>query len=257
MVVKQAFSCDTDDCIHFDPQEEECGKGSVIIQDGCCCDYEKNRAAEKYYKVLGRFSTEYIQLSVHLDKHRLEDIACKYLSDLTGREITAFYDRREYYHWGLNIADTPLSNEELEKLFNAVGADDFDRDSNDFGEYPIMEINQGLAEKIMSDELPFVMSSSHADNEGVWFFGPPENKQVNILVTYPETDLVADCFRFTLKDGTNGDDLISYFHAALSELIGDVESDRLSRVDDIVARVVKKIGCKVSGISMSYEAEIM
>lgn len=43
MVLKQTFSCDTDDCMHFDPQEEDCGKGSIKIQDGCCCDYEMKR----------------------------------------------------------------------------------------------------------------------------------------------------------------------------------------------------------------------
>lgn len=41
MVIKQALYCDTDDCMYFNKQEEGCGKGSVTIQEGSCCDYEK------------------------------------------------------------------------------------------------------------------------------------------------------------------------------------------------------------------------
>jgi len=43
MIIKQAFSCDTDDCIYFDAQEEDCGKGSITIQEGRCCDCEKRQ----------------------------------------------------------------------------------------------------------------------------------------------------------------------------------------------------------------------
>lgn len=54
MIIKQAIYCDTDDCIHFDKQEQGCGKGSITIQEGCCCDYEKLPAAsEKQPQVNG------------------------------------------------------------------------------------------------------------------------------------------------------------------------------------------------------------
>ena len=43
MIIKQAFSCDTDNCIYFDAQEEDCGKGSITIQEGRCCDCEKRQ----------------------------------------------------------------------------------------------------------------------------------------------------------------------------------------------------------------------
>jgi len=197
------------------------------------------------------------RMSVHLEKHRLQDTACKYLSDLTGREITAYYDRRDYYYWGFNIADTPLNKEEIEKLFLTVGADDFDRESNDFGEYPIMEINQGLAEKMLAGELPFIMSSSHADDEGVWFFGPLENQMVNILIRYPETDMEPDIFRFALNDGTSKEALISYLHEAIRAIPKDEYDDRLSRLDAIIAYVTRKTGCKGNCLSTDYEVEIL
>jgi len=195
--------------------------------------------------------------SVHLERHRLQNAACKHLSNLTGREITAYYDRRDYYYWGFNIADTPLNKEEIEKLFLTVGADDFDRESNDFGEYPIMEINQGLAEKMLAGELPFIMSSSHADDEGVWFFGPLENQMVNILIRYPETDMEPDIFRFALNDGTSKEALISYLHEAIRAIPKDEYDDRLSRLDAIIAYVTRKTGCKGNCLSTDYEVEIL
>jgi len=200
------------------------------------------------------------RMSVHLEKHRLQDTACRYLSDLAGREITAYYDRRDYYHWGFNIADTPLSKEEIEKLFLTAGADDFDRDSNDFGDYPIMEINQGLAEKMLAGELPFTMFSSHADDEGVWFFGPPEAQQVNILVTYPETDMEPDIIRFSLKEGVSENDLTNCFWDTLEEVeneAGADERDRLSMLDAVIERVTGKTGCKAAGLPITLFAGII
>lgn len=46
MVLRQNFSCDTEDCIHWDTANEECKKGCIKIQDGCCCDYEKKLIEE-------------------------------------------------------------------------------------------------------------------------------------------------------------------------------------------------------------------
>lgn len=203
-----------------------------------------------------------VRYSVHLEMKQLEAAAHKYLSSFFDREIKAYYDRREYYHWGFNIADTPLSKEEIEQLFLAAGADAFDRDSNDFGEYPIMEINQGLAEKMLATELPFIMDESHADDTGVWFFGPRGNEQVNILLYYPETDMESDIIRVLLKDGVSANDLTHSFWDAMEEVdtetgASNEDNDRLSKLDAVIERVSKKIGCKLSVHSITFSAGII
>lgn len=198
-----------------------------------------------------------VRLSVHIEWNELQKTASQKLSDLLGRDIIAESRRDEYYYWGFYILRTPLSKEEIEKLFAIMDADDYDRDSNDFGEYPITEINQGLAEKIMADELPFTPNHSHADDEGVWFFGPLENEQLNILVTYPETDMEPDVFSAILNSDTSKDTLQSCFDEAKRELADDDETDRLTRLDTILDRVTVKAGCKKIGLlPIAFEVEI-
>lgn len=196
------------------------------------------------------------RLSVHIGWDRLGELGCKYLSELLGREIYAESKREEYYYWGFNIDKTPLSKEEIEMLFLVTGADEHDRDSNDFGDYPIMEINQGLAEKMLAPALLFIMSSSHADDNGVWFFGPIESQMVSILMSYPETDMEPDIFRFALNGETTKEGLISCIQDAISELPEDDDADRLSRLDEVITRVTEKTGCKSKCFAIDYEAEI-
>lgn len=197
------------------------------------------------------------RLSVHVAWDKLQAIACKQLTALFGREMAAVNDRWEEYHWGFNIADTPLSCEEFEKLFLTVGADDFDRECNDFGEYPIREINQGLAEKMIASELSLTVVSSLADWGGVWFFGPSAEQQINILISYPETDETPDCFSFILESGTTKDSLISCFCEAMREFGDNEDTDRLTRLDDVIAHVIEGTGCKVSCLTMDFESEII
>lgn len=175
----------------------------------------------------------------------LEIIAAKLLNELVGREIAVSAEREDYYYWNLNIDRTPLSKKEIQDLFLIVSADDYDRESNEFGEYPVTEINQGLATKILARELPFIAASSHAVENGVWFFGPSEEKTANILVTYPETECFPDCLCFTLNDGIDRGDLLTYFHNVVAELPRCQSCDRLTHLDTVIDRVAEDTGCKV------------
>lgn len=183
--------------------------------------------------------------AIHIGWDDLEAIAFNLLNELVGREIAVSAEREDFCHWNLNIDKTPLSKKEIQELFLAAGADDYDRESNDFGEYPVTAINQGLATKILARELPFIAASSHAVENGVWFFGPSDEKTVNILVSYPETDCSPDCLCFTLNDGTDRSDLLTYFHNVLAELPRHQSDDRLTRLDTVIDRVTEDTGCRV------------
>jgi len=194
--------------------------------------------------------------SLHLEWNNLRELAENRLKELLGRDIIARNDRWENYHWGFNISDTPLTKDDMEKLFDVLGADDFDRDSNDFGEYPIMEINQGLAEKLLAGDLPFKMHSSLADEEGAWFFGPMESQRVKILVYYPATDLTPECLSFVTDDKTTKDDIFDAFDEALLIVDENEEDNRLTRRDNLIEIIEDKTGCKAVCTTFDYEGEI-
>jgi hypothetical protein len=196
---------------------------------------------------------------IHLEWSRLEDIACEKLSLCAERGINANYIRSEPYCWGLNIAGTPLNKNEIERLFAEYGADDFDRESNDIGEYPIMEINQGLAEKLMASELPFVLDRSLADNLGVWFFGAPCGEQVTVLVRYPEADMEPDIVRFSLNETTTKKELITCINRTVAGIRRrkTENDDRLSLLNFFMSHVTEKTGCIASVLYTDIEVEIM
>jgi len=195
--------------------------------------------------------------SLYLEWKEIRELAEKRLKELIGKDITALNDRWENYYWGFNISDTPLSKAEIEKLFTLLDADDYERDSTDFGDYPIMEINYGLAEKLLSEYLPFKLHSSHAGEEGVWFFGPMESQTVNILVHYPESDLTPDCLRFVTDDRTTREDIISAFHEAMLIVDKNEEDDRLAHFDRLIDIITEKTGLKAVKTSFDYEGEIL
>ena len=109
------------------------------------------------------------QQTVHFEWEELSDIFSELLSGLLGREIKAQSDREEYYYWLIRLFDTPITKDELGILFELADADDWDREQNDYGEYPIKELCQSLCSKLMGKLLPFVPRSTMADDEGVWF----------------------------------------------------------------------------------------
>ena len=113
--------------------------------------------------------TDTPQQVIHIEWEALSDIFSKMLSGLLGKKIKAQSGREEYYYWIIRLIDTPLIKEELETLFDLAGADEWDREQNDCGEFPILELCQGLCGKLMGKLLPFVPRSTMADSEGVWF----------------------------------------------------------------------------------------
>lgn len=109
------------------------------------------------------------QQALHINWGGLATTFNKLLSGLLNREIDAEPDREEYYYWRISLHNSPLAQVELETLLGLSGADELDREQNDYGEYPVMELCQSLCVKLVSKILPFVPMLTLADDGGVWF----------------------------------------------------------------------------------------
>ena len=109
--------------------------------------------------------------AIHIDWDDLSGIYSELLSAILGREIIAESDREEYYYWLIRLLDNPLEQGELETIFVSADAGELDREQNDFGDYPILELCQGLCDKLMDKLLPYRIDHVKADYEGVWFIG--------------------------------------------------------------------------------------
>jgi hypothetical protein len=129
------------------------------------------------------------QQSLFIEWGELSDIFSVLLSGLLNRKIETRAEREEYY-WLIDLYDTPLTWEELGILFTAANADEWDRDQNDFGDYPITELCQGLCNKLMKKLLPYGIDATTADDGGVRFIGSAET---SIVKTLPDgTELIAE-----------------------------------------------------------------
>jgi hypothetical protein len=118
------------------------------------------------------------QQAIHIEWEALSDTFTALLSSVLNRKIKAQSIRDEYYYWNISVCDTPINRDELDILFALAEADELDREQNDFGEYPIMELCQGLCNKLMDDLLPYRIDHTRADDEGVWFIGGADKASV-------------------------------------------------------------------------------
>jgi hypothetical protein len=110
------------------------------------------------------------QRAHHTEWEMLSGLFSDLLSQLLGREIFAEALREEYYYWKI-VLSAPLSPDELEKLFVIAQASGYDREQNEFEDFPITELSQELCSKIVDKLLPFDVAHTRADDEGVWFIG--------------------------------------------------------------------------------------
>ena len=112
------------------------------------------------------------------------------LSEMCSTLLTTFFGRSTPAQavgetncgsWSLKLLETALSREDLEVIFTALQADDYERDINDFGEYPVWELSQSLGQKLVSPMLPFVVEESHAADDGVWFTGSKAMYAITVI----------------------------------------------------------------------------
>ena len=114
------------------------------------------------------------QPAIHLGDILIDDYASALLSGIFGRKIYAEGKRTEFYYWSIKIRNEPISESELEKLYDIIGANEYDKtsQSNEIGnESYITELCQEISQKLFSKILPFEISVSFADDEGIWLIG--------------------------------------------------------------------------------------
>lgn len=136
--------------------------------------------------------------TIHLEWNDLRDISNELLHRLLKRKIPVDVERSDYYDWGFTLVHgASLSPKELKKLFSVIKADDWDKESNDFGEDQIQSLSQSLSRKLVSLLLPYPADASLADDEGVWFIGGTSAPQAGVKPDFPD-EMPKDETLFTL-----------------------------------------------------------
>jgi hypothetical protein len=108
--------------------------------------------------------------AIHIAWGDLDNIFTELLTMLLGRTIKINAKREEFYYWCTELSE-PISKEELETLFSIVEADELEQEQNEFDEYPLLELSEGLCKKLINKLLVFNLEHTRADDEGVWFIG--------------------------------------------------------------------------------------
>lgn len=184
------------------------------------------------------------------------------LSNLCSALLTGYFKRPVFVEavgeehsdgWSLKLGDTPLSKEELTALMDVLHADDYDRDANDFGEYPIWELSQTLGLRLVAATLPFTVEASHAADDGVWFTGRASANVARLLIQYPEADCLPDLLVVPVEDPATKEEVITAFRRAMRfEDAEVVESlpDRLTRLDLVIADMEIALNTRITAFSI-------
>ena len=184
------------------------------------------------------------------------------LSNLCSALLTGYFKRPVFAEatgdkhsdeWSLNLGDTPLSLEELTALMDELHADDFDREANDFGKYPIQELSQSLGRRLVAATLPFTVEASHAADDGVWFTGHAPANVARLLIQYPEADCLPDLLVVPVETPATKEDVITAFRRAMrfedAEVV-DSLPDRLTRLDLVIADMEIALNTRITAFSI-------
>lgn len=116
----------------------------------------------------GNPTPEPTQKAVHIEWDDLSGVFTVLLSDLLDRPVKAEAEREEYYYWKVTLSE-PITQDELELLFEHARASDADRDENLYGEdIPILELAENLCKRLVTRMLTFEPVMTRTDREGVW-----------------------------------------------------------------------------------------
>ena len=91
------------------------------------------------------------------------------LTKVLSRRIEADAAREYLQCWVLQLFMNPLTPDELEKVFDYAGADEWDREQNYYEDGKVMELCEALCGKIINKHLPFKLADKCQDEKGVWF----------------------------------------------------------------------------------------
>lgn len=207
-------------------------------------------------------SFDFLKHAANITPNQAHFCSWEGLSNLCSAMLTGYFKRPVFVGavgeehsdgWSLKLGDTPLSKEELTALMDVLHADDYDRDANDFGEYPIQELSQSLGRRLVAATLPFTVEASHAADDGVWFTGHASANVTRLLIQYPEADCLPDLLVVPVEGSATKEDVITAFRHAMR--FGDAEvaeslPDRLTRLDLVVADMEIALNTKITAYSV-------
>jgi len=112
--------------------------------------------------------------AVHIHYLSIDDYASELLSCVLERDIRAEGKREEFYYWSIEIRNGSITGDELEKLYDIIGANEHDKTFHSYEieeDGYITELCQVISQKLFSKIMPFEISVSFADDEGIWMLG--------------------------------------------------------------------------------------
>ena len=193
------------------------------------------------------------QQAVFLTWEQIQEICSGYVSQVIGREMKIWTNSDEPHlrEWGLYLeTKSALSKSEGEKLLDAAKADDYDRDVNNFGEYPIRELSSGLGLKMIDQSLGLSTEKSYPDDDGVWLF----QNHVPILymqVEYPEVDCTPDIVAIPLADNKSSAEILDFIEVNIKDIRNNLEDDdRMERFDRLIERMEERLNREISVFSV-------
>lgn len=207
-------------------------------------------------------SFDFLEHAANISPNQAHFCSWEGLSNLCSALLSGYFKRPVFVGavgeehsdgWSLKLGDTPLSNEELTALMDVLHADDYDRDANDFGEYPIQELSQSLGCRLVAETLPFTVEASHAADDGVWFTGHAPANVARLLVQYPEVDCTPDLLVVPIEDLVTKEEVIAAFRHAMrfenAEVVEDLP-DRLTRLDVVISDMEIALNTRITAISI-------
>lgn len=207
-------------------------------------------------------SFDFLEHAANITPNQAHFCRWEELSNLCSAILTGYFKRPVFVAaageersdgWSLKLGDAPLSKEELTALMDVLHADDYDRDANDFGEYPIQELSQSLSRRLVAETLPFTVEASHAADDGVWFTGHASTNVTRLLIQYPEADCLPDLLVVPVEDPATKEAVIKAFRRAMRfEDAEVVESlpDRLTRLDLVVDDMENALNTRITAFSI-------
>lgn len=190
------------------------------------------------------------QQAVFLTWKQIQEICSEYVSRVVGRKIE-IWASPHLRKWGLYLGTkSALSKSEEEKLLDAAKADDYDRDVNDFGEYPVRELSSGLGVKMVDQTLRLSTEKSYSDDDGIWLF---QNHVpiIYIQVEYPEVDCTPDIVAIPLTDGKSSAEILDFIETNMKDIKNHSEEDnRMDRFDRLIERLEEKLNREITVFSV-------
>lgn len=184
------------------------------------------------------------------------------LQQILQRPITVYGTSSEPHlrEWFLLIEiDSRLTKKEADILLTTVGADDYDWDANDFGEYPIAELTSAVALKLLKKMKNIEAEWSFPEDDGVWLCtGQGTAQKYHMLIEYPETDCRPDVLVFqSTMEKADVLKTVENLKLDMEQLQEEnAETDRLTRLDLFIKTLGDKLNTEVSVIALDQVESI-